>query len=170
MKILVLRESRREDKLTGGDSDITNSNKPFIFVALKSAISNTYFVTADDNFDNIVKIYLTVTKLYLKLRKIQDERTSEFRKEFLNGIHILIKNKELPKNSYTIYRTCCSLFKGLEGNPDYARKLNTHSIKREGKFSMEETYKRKFKLGDKNIKIFQSYYSLVGLEKEIILC
>lgn len=158
MRILVLRESKRKNKLAKRDVDSTGS-KPSILVALKSAFSNTYSVTTNDNFDNIIKIYLSITKLYLKLRKVQDERTPEFRKEFLDGIHILIKNKELPKNSYTIYRICCSLFKGLEGNPEYARKLNTHPIKKEGKFSMEDTYKRKFRLGDKNIKIFQSYFS-----------
>lgn len=156
MRILVLRETKSK-KVKSNNSSNNLNVKPKIFIALDKGLSGN--IGFEDIFENVIKIYSTVTELYLDLKIKLNEFDSTFRDIFLEGISSLIKNRKLPKNSYTIYRTCCTLFKGLEGNPNYVGSLRTHPIKREGKFSIEDTYKRKFRLGNKNIKIFQSYFS-----------
>lgn len=156
MRILVLRETKSK-KVKSNNSSNNLNVKPKIFIALDKGLSGN--IGFEDTFENVIKIYSTVTELYLDLKIKLNEFDSTFRDIFLEGISSLIKNRKLPKNSYTIYRTCCTLFKGLEGNPNYVGSLRTHPIKREGKFSIEDTYKRKFRLGNKNIKIFQSYFS-----------
>ena len=116
MRILVLRETKSR-KVKSNNSSNNLNVKPKIFIALDKGLSGN--IGFEDTLENIVKIYSTVTELYLELKLKINEYNPKFREIFLEGISSLIKKKKLPKNSYTIYRTCCTLFKGLEDSYCY---------------------------------------------------